>query len=144
MLTVVAALAPVSLGRFDLAGHEVWALSSAIVLAGWLVLVVAMARTPEYRTNVATELEAGRAALRSPGTILGIAAFVVYVVAGLLPPVIIVLGVAPDLEAALYFTVLVLVLLLAAWSLMSLVFAHRRPQPASGPAELPATGGSSA
>ena len=44
-----------------------------------------------------------------------------------LAPVVIVLGVAPDLEAALYFTVLVLILLVAAWSLMSLVFAQRRP-----------------
>jgi hypothetical protein len=29
MLTIVAALAPVALGRYDLTDHEVWALSSA-------------------------------------------------------------------------------------------------------------------
>lgn len=39
---------------------------------------------------------------------------------------------------------LVLILLLAAWSLLSRVFAQQRPQMASDPAKLPATGGSSA
>ena len=55
----------------------------------------------------------------------------------------IVLGVAPELEAALYFTVVVLLLVQAAWTLLWLVFSQRRPQTASGPAVLPATGGSS-
>jgi hypothetical protein len=58
--------------------------------------------------------------------------------------VAILLGVAPELEVALYFTVVVLLLVMAAWSLLWLVFMQRRPQPASGPAELPMTGGSSA
>jgi hypothetical protein len=39
----------------------------------------------------------------------------------------IVLGVAPDLEAALYFTVVVLFLVQAAWTLLWLVFMERRP-----------------
>jgi hypothetical protein len=58
--------------------------------------------------------------------------------------IVIVLGVAPELEAALYFTVVVLLLVQAAWTLLWLVFSQRRPQMASDPAELPATGGSSA
>ena len=127
MLAVVAALVPVSLGRFDLAGHEVWALSSVIVLTGWFVLIVAMARTPEFRTNWAVELRADRASWRSPWSILGIAAFVLYVVVMLLAPIIVIAGVAPDLEAALYFAVVVLILLGGAWALMTLVFAERRP-----------------
>jgi hypothetical protein len=52
--------------------------------------------------------------------------------------------VAPGLEAAFYFTVVVLILLGAAWELLVLVLSQRRPQTASGPGELPATGGSSA
>jgi hypothetical protein len=44
-----------------------------------------------------------------------------------LAPIVIVLGVAPDIEAALHFTVLMLILLLAAWALMTLVFAQRSP-----------------
>lgn len=41
--------------------------------------------------------------------------------------VIIVLGVAPELEVALYFTVVVLLLVMAAWMLLWLVFMERRP-----------------
>jgi hypothetical protein len=67
-----------------------------------------------------------------------------YLTVSLVSPIIIMLGVAPDLEAALYFTVVVLILLGAGWILLGLVFAQRRPQMASDPAELPATGGSSA
>ena len=45
----------------------------------------------------------------------------------LLAPIVIVLGPVPDLEAALYFTVVVLILLGAGWSLLGLVYAPRRP-----------------
>jgi hypothetical protein len=55
-----------------------------------------------------------------------------------------VLGVAPNLEAARYFTYVVLILLGAAWTLLGLVYSQRVPQTASDPAELPATGGASA
>lgn len=42
-------------------------------------------------------------------------------------PIIIMLGVAPELEAALYFTYVVLILLMAGWTLFMLPFAQRRP-----------------
>jgi len=48
-------------------------------------------------------------------------------IAVFLAPIVVVLGVAPDLEAALYFTVVVLILLGAGWSLLGLVYAPRRP-----------------
>jgi hypothetical protein len=38
------------------------------------------------------------------------------------------LGVAPDLEAALYYAVVVLFLLLAGWALLGLVFEPRAPE----------------
>ena len=41
--------------------------------------------------------------------------------------IVIMLGVAPELEVALYFTVVVLLLVMAAWMLLWLVFMHRRP-----------------
>jgi hypothetical protein len=52
--------------------------------------------------------------------------FALYMIVSLLIPIIIVLGVAPDLEAAVYFTVVVLILLGAGWTLLGLVFAQRR------------------
>ena len=47
--------------------------------------------------------------------------------ATLLTPIIILLGVVPDLEAALYYAYLVLILLAAGWTLLGLVFAQRLP-----------------
>jgi hypothetical protein len=42
-----------------------------------------------------------------------------------LTPVAIILGPAPELEPALYFALVVVILLGAAWSLLELVFAQR-------------------
>ena len=52
----------------------------------------------------------------------------------MLAPVVVVLGVAPELEAALYFTVVVLILLGAAWLLLALVFSQRPPRALRRPA----------
>ena len=40
MLTILAALAPVALDRYDLTDHQVWALGSALILGGWLLFLV--------------------------------------------------------------------------------------------------------
>ena len=55
MATIVAALAPVTLGRYDLTEHQVLALSSVLVLVSYAVLMSIHRRTPEYRV-VATTL----------------------------------------------------------------------------------------
>lgn len=144
MLTVVAALAPATLGRFDLTEHQVWALSSAVALVGWFVIWGASFRTPEYRASWATQVEADRMGSRPRWLVVaGSAVFVLYLLAVLLTPIIILLGGAPDLEAALYYALVVLILLRAGWTLMDLVFAQRSPATASDPAALPATGGPS-
>ena len=135
VLVVVAALAPVNLGFFDLTEHQIWALSSVLFLGVGLIVTVAIVRTPEYRTNIAAQAEKTRAQSRSrwiaaAETVLTAASMLALVVI----PVVILLGVAPDLEAGLYFAVVALALLQAAWMLLILVFAQR----------LPATGGSSA
>ncbi|MCJ7709621.1 MAG: hypothetical protein MUQ32_02215 [Chloroflexi bacterium] len=124
MLTIVAALAPVALDRYDLADHQVWALSSALALAGWLLIGAVSARTPEYRAGWAMSIAATRLTLSD---VVGWAFYALYMIVLVVAPVIIVLGVAPELEAALYFTYLVLILLTAGWTLLMLVFAQRRP-----------------
>ena len=58
--------------------------------------------------------------------------------------ILVVLGLFPDQEPALYLTAVGLGLFLGAVALLILVFSQRRPQTASDPAALPATGGSSA
>ncbi len=124
MLTIVAALAPVTLGRYDLTDHGVWALSSALALVGFVVMGVGSARTPEYRASWATSVAEARL---TPGEVVGWAVYVLYVIALVLAPIIILLGVVSDLEAALYFTYVVLILLGAGWILLGLVFAQRLP-----------------
>jgi glycopeptide antibiotics resistance protein len=54
-------------------------------------------------------------------------AYVIWALAVVLVPIVILLGVAPDLEPSLYFTLVVLLLFAAAWVLLELVLADRRP-----------------
>jgi len=123
LLTVAAALAPVTLGRYDLPDHQVWALSSALALVGFVGMGALSVRTPEYRAGWSTFAPARLTALES----VVLAFYVLYMIAVVLAPSIIMLGVAPNLEAALYFTYVALILLGAGWALLELVFAQRRP-----------------
>jgi uncharacterized membrane protein len=121
VMAVIGALAPVALGRYDLTAHQVWAVSSVLVLGGTFVISFMHIRSPEYKAYAASS---GRV---KPSDMVGLVAWVLLTGGITLGPLVIVLGVAPGLEAALYFTVLVLILLLAAWALLSLAFAQRRP-----------------
>ena len=124
MLTIVAALAPVALGRYELTDHQVWALSSALAWVGFALIPAVSARTPEYRAGWAMSIAASRL---TPSEVLGWAFFGLYMIVSFVAPIVILLGVAPDLEAALYFTIVVLILLGAGGTLLGLVFSQRRP-----------------
>jgi hypothetical protein len=119
LLTVVAALAPVTIDRYAPTEHQLWAMSSTVVLVGLVVLIGVMARTPEYRANMA-------AGLRSGGLkkIENVASVPLDIALGGVP-IVILLGLAPQLEPALYFTLVVLLLLGAGWVLLDLVFSQR-------------------
>jgi hypothetical protein len=121
---VIAALAPVTLGRYDLSGHQLWAVSSAAALLTGLLIFASLARTAEYRANWGAQ-----AAMPRPRWLMAVEgiAYALYMIVLVLTPIVVLLGVAPDLEAALYFTVVVLILLGAAWVLLSLVLSQRRP-----------------
>jgi hypothetical protein len=141
MLTIVAALAPVALGRYDLTDHQVWALSSALALVGFALVPAVSARTPEYRVAWSMSTAASRLTL---GDVIYWAAFALYLVVLVVAPIVIVLGVAPELEAALYFTVVVLSLAMAGWTMLGLVYSQRGPSAEPDWAALPTTGGASA
>jgi Mn2+/Fe2+ NRAMP family transporter len=114
-------------------------LSTAVAIV-FGVLLFAHVRSPEYmaaRTIVMATRPTIQTAVESAGSLLIFGGSAIAVV-------VIVLGVARELEAALYFTVVVLLLVVAAWTLLWLVFMERRPETASDPAALPATGGPSA
>ncbi len=121
VLAVIGALAPVTLSRYGLSDHEVLALSSVLVLLGTFGTFIVYMRSPEYKAVAATRGGRGLSA----SEVLENVVWFALVGTMALAPVAILLGVAPDLEAALYFTVLVLLLSLAAWALMYLVFAGR-------------------
>jgi archaellum biogenesis protein FlaJ (TadC family) len=119
LLTVFAALAPVAISRYAATEHPVWAVSSVLVLVGLVGLILVMARTPEYRANIA-------AGFRSEGLkrIENLASVPLDIALALIP-IVILLGLAPELEGALYFTLVVLLLLGAGWVLLDLVFSQR-------------------
>ena len=118
LLAIVTALAPVTFGRYDLAEHEVWALSSVVVLAGELGVLAAFAYDPETR---ATEMELPPWIER-----VSRAVWVVWLIAIVLTPIAILLGLTPDLEAALYFTIIVLILVWTGYLLLQMVFRRGR------------------
>jgi Na+/melibiose symporter-like transporter len=144
-LTIVAALAPVTLSRYELTEHQVWMLSAILVLVGLVIMTAAMARTPEYRANWSADIEATRTAQR-PRWLVAVegAAYMILMLAWVVIPIIVVLGVAPDLEAALYFTVVVLSLSMAGWTLLGLVYLQRGPSAEPDLAALHPAGSTSA
>jgi hypothetical protein len=119
VMTVVAALAPVTLGRYGITEHQVFALSSVLVLVGYFGMVAFNVRTPEVKADQA-------ASSRTFQVVEG-AFSLLWAVVTILALVAIVLGLAPELEAALYSTVVVLILLGSAASLLELVYTQRRP-----------------
>jgi hypothetical protein len=141
MLTIVGALAPVALSRYDLTDHEAWALSSALALVGFVLIIAVSARTPEWRAGWAMSIAEAKVRLSD---VLEWLFFALYMIVLVVAPIIIVLGVAPKLEASLYFTYVVLILLGAGWALLGLVFAQRRPASEADRAELSTAGGTSA
>jgi len=130
---VVVALVPVILSHYGVSGHELWLLSSLTFFALFLGMLAAVGlRVPEARAIAVATPWARRvvtAVLYVPETVA---------------LVLVVLGLFPNQEPALYLTAVGLHLVMAASFLLSLAYSFGRPQPASDPVELPASGGSSA
>jgi hypothetical protein len=124
LLTIVAALAPVTLSRYPLDDHQVWALSSVVVLVGFLVSLSVNAWTPEYRADMTLRVWA---TLPRWLVVAGLASVGVMAIWIVLVPIVILLDLAPELEAALYFSTVVLMLLWAGWLLLQMVFRGRQP-----------------
>jgi hypothetical protein len=121
LLTIIGALAPVTVGRYDLAEHQVWALSSVVVLVGLIGVTVLNLLTPEYRDESV-------AFPRSRWLrVLAMGAVAVLMLAAVLAPTVIILNLAPGVEAALFFTAVVVILLFDALQLLQLVFRRRHP-----------------
>jgi hypothetical protein len=133
---VLAALAPVIISRYDVAGHGLWLPCSLVALVVWLGLWVVTERTPEAQEAFATYSWAQNVALS--------VFFLLFIIPMVGALILVALGLFPDQEPAIYITAVGLGLSLGALALLMLVLSQRRPRPASDAAELPATGGSSA
>jgi hypothetical protein len=96
MWVVVTALAPVIVSRYDLAGHEIWLVCSLVALAMWVGITVVTGRSPEYRQDVAATSRARFIGEEAVGALLFVPMLAALVV--------VVLGLIPDQEPALYFT----------------------------------------
>jgi hypothetical protein len=119
LMTVVAALAPVTIGGYGLTEHQVWVLSSVLVLVGYFGMVALNVRMPEVR--------AVQAATSRTFNMVESAASGLWAIVTILALGAIVLGLVPELEKALYSTVVVLILLGSAGTLLELVYSQRRP-----------------
>jgi hypothetical protein len=117
MWVVVAALAPVIVSRYDLAGHEIWLVCSLVALAMWVGITVVTGRSPEYRQDVAATSRARFIGEEAVGALLFVPMLAALVV--------VVLGLIPDQEPALYFTAVSLGLFISVFMLLALVFAQR-------------------
>jgi hypothetical protein len=133
---VVAALAPVLVSRYGVTGHGLWLVCSLLALVLFLGLWIVNYRTPEMHEE--------RAAASRAEIVPGVAANMLLVFPLVIALILVVLGLIPEQDPALYLTAVGLILLLDALNLLFLVFSQRRLQTASDPAALPATGGPSA
>jgi hypothetical protein len=119
LMVVAAAILPVVIGRYGLAGHEVWLLSGLIVLVGnWVVMILSHIR----REDMAFEVLRTRATRATLGALLLFLELPFQVAL-----ILVVLGLFPDLEPALYLTAVVLLLFEAAALLVTLVYSQGRP-----------------
>ena len=138
---VIAALAPVIISRYGIAGHELWLVCSLLALVLFAVMFTVNGRSPEMREDAAAILATAPRAL----VVLGAGSTIWLPTASLvLALALVVLGPFPDQEQALYLTAVGLGLFMGAIGLFAMVFSQGRPHTASDTAALPATGGSSA
>jgi hypothetical protein len=122
---IVMALAPVTLGAYDIGERELWFVSGLVALAGFVLAVVSLQVLPQFRE--AMESMSRERRMRE------IVANNLLLVPAVIALILVVLGLFPDQDAALYLTAVVLGLFLTALTLLWLVFEHRpTPVPDEG------------
>ncbi len=137
---VIAALTPIIISGYGLTGHQLWLVGSLLALVLFAVMIIVNGRAPE---NLA-ELAAARAATPRATRVVAYGPTIwLPVVLLALALALVALGFFPDQEQALYLTAVGFGLFMSAMGLFVMVFEQGPAQPASGPAELPPTGGSS-
>jgi hypothetical protein len=113
---VIAALLAIALNRYGISDPTLWRASAAVSLALWAALVVALNRGPESRAlNSSPEpLDRVFPVVGLPLHILGVGSLL-----------IIVLGVRPGIDEALYVTALTTGVVFAGYTLLALAFSQK-------------------
>lgn len=120
---VVAALTPVTISGFGVTGHTLWIASSVVFLALWWGASI-LDRFDYERTRVLAAItRRKRIQMEIPAIPLWLTLNVALI--------LILTGLFPDQEPALYLTAVVANLVLTAGMLLYLVYLQRRPKPAA-------------
>ena len=121
---VIAALAPIVVSSYGPTGHELWLGCSLLALVALVIMTIVFSLTPENRTELAQNLaETPRAVIVA----VMVPTFWLPFVLTILALVVVMLGLLPDLDQALYLTAVALGLLMSALMLFVGVFWLRRP-----------------
>jgi hypothetical protein len=119
LMVIAAALVPVLIASYGVAGHQLWVVCALAVLAlDWAVIVFMHSRR-EYMAFQVLQGRGTRAAIGSAMLLLEVP------FQGAL--ILIVLGLFPDVDQALYLTAVIVALFQAAVLLVILVYARGRP-----------------
>lgn len=119
MLAIIAALAPVTFDPYGLGEHATWALSCLVVAAAYLFMGVVNVRMPDTRAVDAAMSRRRKVVESGTSLLVGVPMLVSMG--------IIVLGLRPELDAALYRTLVVIIVLGAGATLLELVYSQRHP-----------------
>jgi hypothetical protein len=138
---VIVALAPIIVSGYGVTGHELWLACSLLALAILVVMIVVYGRAPENRADSAAILASAPRALLVVGAA---STFWLPTASLVLALALVVLGLLPDQEQALYLTAVGLGLFTGAIELLVLVLWQGYPSAPSDRVEPAETGGSSA
>jgi len=137
---VIAALSPVIVSRYGITGHQLWLVCSLLSVVIFAVMLTVNGRAPENRADTAAILAAAPRVWLVAGAVL---TFWLPTASLVLALALVVLGLFPDQEQALYLTAVGLGLFTGAIELLVLVFWHGFPSVPPDRGGLPASGGSS-
>lgn len=116
LVVIVAALTPVGLGRYGVAGHDLWLLCSIVfMLLIWIVTVLSL-RRPENRRLAITRAR--------DNPLMAAFFWLLLEIPMQVPLVLVIVGSYPDLEPAFYITALVLNLFQAVFVLAQFVYSQ--------------------
>jgi hypothetical protein len=135
---VVAALAPLFIASYGVRGHELWLVSSLLAFGLFAAFVAVFSRTPETQA----EIRASVVSRSRRETAVELATWVLpsfwLPAAGLvLALALVVLGLFPDQEEALYLSAVGLGLFMSALGLFVGVFAPRLEPPGAAESPVP-------